>query len=73
MNPKPIARPRKGDVTSGNSTLPTTPSTLMTLSPAAAMDAPSRPPISEWLLELGMPSRHVSRFQMIPPMIAAAR
>ena len=34
--------------------------------------APSSPPISAWLLELGMPSRHVMRFQVIAPIRAAA-
>ena len=36
------------------------------------MTAPSSPPISAWLDELGMPSRHVIRFQAIAPTSAAA-
>ena len=35
-------------------------------------DAPSSPPISAWLDELGIPSRQVSRFQAIAPTSAAA-
>ena len=40
--------------------------------PAAISVAPSRPPISAWLLELGSPCHQVSRFQAIAPMSAAA-
>ena len=72
MKPNPITTPSTGDVTRGKSTLPTMPSTLSTPVPAATIDAPIRPPISEWLLELGIPSRHVSRFHTMAPMIAAA-
>ena len=39
---------------------------------ATISTAPSRPPIRAWLDELGMPSRHVIRFQMIAPTSAAA-
>ena len=38
----------------------------------ATIVAPSRPPISAWLLELGRPSYQVIRFQAIAPMSAAA-
>src|SRR4029078_10477449 len=40
--------------------------------PAAAAEAPSNPPIRAWLLELGIPSRQVNRFQKMAPMSAAA-
>ena len=34
--------------------------------------APSSPPMRAWLLELGMPSRQVIRFQAMAPISAAA-
>ena len=40
--------------------------------PAATMVAPSSPPMSAWLLELGRPSHQVIRFQTIAPISAAA-
>ena len=38
----------------------------------AATAAPISPPISAWLDDDGMPSRHVIRFQTMPPTSAAA-
>ena len=40
--------------------------------PTPMIVAPSRPPISAWLLELGRPCCQVIRFQAIAPMSAAA-
>ena len=60
-----------GELTSGRTTLLTTPSTCSVAGPPPAIDAPSSPPISAWLDELGMPSRQVIRFQTIAPTRAA--
>ena len=48
------------------------PLTLSAPTPAPMIVAPSRPPISAWLLELGRPCCQVMRFQVIAPMSAAA-
>ena len=50
----------------------TIPSMLSAPTPLAMIVAPSRPPISAWLLELGRPSHQVIRFQVIAPISAAA-
>src|SRR5665811_1484902 len=71
MRQKARMKPRTGDDTSGTSTLPTTPSHFTAPVPAARIVAPSRLPIRAWLLELGMPRRHVNRFQAIAPRSAA--
>ena len=60
-----------GEVTSGIRTLLTMPSMLRAPTPAATIVAPMSPPIRAWLLELGMPRRHVIRFQAIAPISAA--
>ena len=49
-----------------------TPWTLIAPNPAATMVAPSSPPMSAWLDELGRPSHHVMRFQVMAPMSDAA-
>jgi hypothetical protein len=72
MRPKPIAIPSTGERTSGTRTLPTIPSTFRASVPDAAMTAPIRPPMSAWLDDEGMPTRHVMRFHVIAPMSAAA-
>ena len=61
-----------GDVTSGTMTLFQMPGRLSWSAPAPTIVAPSSPPISAWLLELGRPSHQVMRFQMIAPISAAA-
>ena len=61
-----------GDVTSGTRTLSRIPSRLSWSNPAPTIVAPSSPPMSAWLLELGRPSHHVRRFQTIAPRSAAA-
>ena len=66
------ANPITGEVTIGMRTLLTMPSTLNALGPAATSVAPNRPPIRAWLLELGSPKYHVSRFQAMAPISAAA-
>ena len=71
MSANAPTKPMIGELTSGMRTLLTTPSTWIAASPPPAIDAPSSPPISAWLDELGMPSRHVIRFQTMPPMRAA--
>ena len=63
---RPIAGERKIAAT----VLPT-PSQTTALNPALAMPAPSRPPISAWLLLEGMPSAQVMTFQAIAPTSAA--
>ena len=72
MNAKAIAKPRTGDVNIGISTLLTMPSMLSAPTPAPMIVAPSRPPMSAWLLELGSPCCQVMRFQRIAPINAAA-
>ena len=72
MNRKPIVMPRMGDAMSGTRTFQKTPSHLTADVPAAMRVAPSSPPIRAWLLELGMPSRQVMRFQVMAPIRAAA-
>ena len=65
--------PRIGDVTIGIEHLaddPVRPGRHRPRTPTIV--APSRPPISAWLLELGSPRRQVIRFQTIAPMSAAA-
>ena len=64
--------PISGEVTSGIRTLLTIPSTFegARRRPRSTV-APRRPPIRAWLLELGMPSRQVIRFQTIAPRSAA--
>ena len=51
---RPSRKPMIGEVTSGMSTLSRMPSMFHEAIPAAANDAPSRPPIRAWLLELGI-------------------
>ena len=53
-------------------TLSTMPATFSAPVPTPMIVAPSRPPISAWLLELGRPCCQVMRFQVIAPMSAAA-
>jgi len=72
ISSSPSAKPMIGELMSGTSTLSRTPGMFHEPGPAAAAAAPSRPPISAWLLELGMPSRHVNRFQKMAPISAAA-
>ena len=72
MTARPRTKPMIGEVTSGMSTLSRMPSMFHESIPAAANDAPSSPPISAWLLELGIPARQVIRFQTMAPMRAAA-
>ena len=72
MTARPRRKPMIGEVTSGMSTLSRMPSRFHDSIPAAANDAPSNPPISAWLLELGIPARQVIRFQTMAPMRAAA-
>ena len=67
-----MAKPTIGDPKSGRITLPRIPPTCHAPNPTAAALAPSRPPISAWLLDEGIPSRQVSRFQTMAPTRAAA-
>ena len=64
--------PSTGEATSGIRTLSRTPDQMTACTPSEMIARPSRPPISAWLDELGMPSRHVIRFQVIAPIRAAA-
>ncbi len=66
------ARPMIGEPTRGTTTFVAIASTCTAEAPSAASVAPSSPPISAWLLELGSASRQVIRFQAIPPISAAA-
>ena len=72
MKAKAMTKPSSGEVTIGISTLLTMPLMFSAPVPAATIVAPSRPPISAWLLELGRPCCQVMRFQAIAPMSAAA-
>src|SRR6266576_175823 len=72
MSRNPPTTPAIGEPTSGRITLLMTPSTLIAPAPTDATTAPSSPPIRAWLDELGMPNRHVTRFQTIAPTSAAA-
>ena len=72
MNTKAMKKPSSGEVNIGISTLLTMPLILSAPVPAATIVAPSRPPMSAWLLELGRPCCQVMRFQAIAPMSAAA-
>ncbi len=72
ISAKVRVNPTIGDETSGTITLLTTPSTLIVSNPPATTEAPSSPPISAWLDELGMPRRQVTRFQKIAPTRAPA-
>ena len=56
----------------GIRTLLTMPLTLSAPTPAPMIVAPSRPPMSAWLLELGRPCCQVMRFQAMAPISAAA-
>ena len=67
-----MVKPMIGDVNSGTMTLFQMPGRLSWSAPAPTIVAPSSPPISAWLLELGRPSLQVMRFQMIAPISAAA-
>ena len=67
-----MVKPRIGEVIIGMSTLLTMPSMFSAPNPAPMIVAPSRPPMSAWLLELGRPRCQVMRFQVIAPMSAAA-
>ena len=73
MNANPIASPRSGDETSGTRTLPAKLAHWTASAPDDAQAAPIRPPMRAWLLELGMASAQVMRFQVIAPSSAAAR
>ena len=64
--------PMIGEPTSGTSTLLTRASTLIAPVPTPINVAPSSPPMRAWLLELGMPNRHVMRFQVMAPTSAEA-
>jgi hypothetical protein len=72
INENPISTPRTGDATSGNRTLSKIPWPLSAVGPSDAITAPISPPISAWLEDEGIPSRHVIRFHVIAPMSAAA-
>ena len=72
ISSSPSAKPMIGELISGTSTLSRTPMKFHEPGPAAAAAAPSRPPINAWLLELGIPSRQVNRFQKMAPISAAA-
>ena len=76
MKTNAMAKPRIGDETSGTMTFPMIPLVrsphLSWSHPAPMIVAPSRPPMSAWLLETGGPSHHVMRFHAIAPMSAAA-
>jgi hypothetical protein len=65
-------KPRIGELISGTITLAQTPSHFTAPAPTAIIVAPSRPPMSAWLEELGSPSHHVIRFHAIAPRSAAA-
>ena len=67
-----MANPRIGEVNIGIRTLLTIPFTFRALVPTPMIVAPSSPPISAWLLELGRPCCQVMRFQLIAPMSDAA-
>ena len=71
INANAPTKPMIGELTSGIRTLLTTPSTWIAASPPPAIEAPISPPIRAWLDELGIPSRHVMRFQTMPPTRAA--
>src|SRR5271157_3315854 len=73
ISPKPITRPRIGDENSGTRILPAKVAHWTAPVPADAHAAPIRPPISAWLLELGIDNRQVIRFQEIAPSKAAER
>src|SRR5512132_2989717 len=47
------------------------PGPLRDVRPDAAIDDPISPPMSAWLDDDGMPSRHVIRFQVMAPTSAA--
>ena len=72
MNSRPTVNPTIGEPTSGTRTFVTMPSMFHDEMPAEMSDAPSRPPIRAWLDDDGIPSRQVSRFQMMAPTRAAA-
>jgi hypothetical protein len=57
-----------GDRPAGMITFDTSPCHLTACSPAAAIVAPTTPPMSEWEELDGMPRSQVARFQMIPPL-----
>ena len=65
-------KPIRGELIIGTRTLSKMPCGLKAAGPAATRVAPSRPPIRAWLLDDGRPSHHVSRFQAMAPMSAAA-
>jgi hypothetical protein len=67
-----MAKPKTGEVNIGMSTLLTIPFTFKASVPTAMIVAPSSPPISAWLLELGRPRCQVMRFHEIAPINAAA-
>src|SRR4051812_45969033 len=56
----------------GMSTLSMMPCGLSADGPEAISVAPSKPPMSAWLLDDGIPWRHVIRFHVIAPISAAA-
>ena len=72
MNANAMVKPRIGDVNIGMRTLLTMPWRFSAPKPTPMIVAPSRPPISAWLLELGRPCCQVMRFHVIAPMSAAA-
>ncbi len=72
MSTNAPVKPMIGEVTSGISTLVTTPSHLTAPVPTAAIVAPSSPPMRAWELELGRPCHQVRRFQAMAPRRALA-
>src|ERR1035437_491463 len=68
---RPIAKPSTGELKSGTRTLNPKLPHWTAFAPAAAHAAPIRPPMRAWLLELGMASAHVIRFQVMAPIRAA--
>ncbi len=72
MSSSAAMKPTIGDPTRGRSTLPPMPERFHEPTPAATAADPSRPPMSAWLDELGIPSRQVMRFQVMAPTRAAA-
>jgi hypothetical protein len=65
----PTMNPTTGDITMNEATF-VIPDQLIASRPMAATPAPISPPTREWLLEAGIPSHHVIRFQAIAPIRA---
>ena len=70
---KPMPSPSNGELSNGTRTLNAKLPHCTESSPAAATAEPMSPPISAWLLELGMARAQVMRFQAIAPTRAAVR